>query len=363
MGEPLKNIYSESFINDLSRDIKKWHFNWSSHVFAKEIFSPNWNELELKARMRHITHAMRKLLPLNYLEALSILLKVAENKKGYPYLFFPDFVECFGMENWRESVKALEYFTQFSSAEFAVRPFIIKNPAKMMKQMEKWSKSSNEHIRRLSSEGCRPRLPWATSLPNFKKDPTPIWGILNQLKCDESLYVRKSVANNLNDISKDHPNQVIEFARRHYGQHTHTDWILKHALRTLLKAGNLNALSLIGYHPPKHISITHFKWDKEVTMEGEINFSFTLNSKLKKIPLGILRVEYGIKFFRIKQKSSAKIFKIGEGDVLSESKTYTKKHSFKAISSRKYYPGEHGISILVNGMEMKKGTFFLTKNE
>jgi 3-methyladenine DNA glycosylase AlkC len=128
-------------------------------------------------------------------------------------LFFPDFVETYGLEHWDRSVAALEKFTRMSTSEFAVRPFLKRNQPRMMAQMAAWSKHESEHVRRLASEGCRPRLPWADALPALKRDPAPIWPILEQLKADPSEYVRRSVANNLNDISKDHPEQVLAIAQ------------------------------------------------------------------------------------------------------------------------------------------------------
>ena len=144
-------------------------------------------------------------------------------------MLFPDYVECYGLEHFDSSISALETFTKYSSAEFAVRPFIMRYEQKMMSQMRKWSRSKNHHLRRLSSEGCRPRLPWSMALPAFKQDPTAILTIISALLSDGSEYVRRSVANNLNDISKDHPEIVIEITRQNLGQSDATDKLLKHA--------------------------------------------------------------------------------------------------------------------------------------
>src|SRR5690606_16915988 len=119
------------------------------------------------------------------------------------------------------------------SSEFAIRRFIVQDGSNVMKLMKEWSFDDNEHVRRLSSEGCRPRLPWSINLPEFIKNPDPIFDILENLKMDNSKYVQKSVANNLNDISKDHPNKIVSLAKAWQGIHNNTDWILKHACRTL----------------------------------------------------------------------------------------------------------------------------------
>ncbi|MBC8080209.1 MAG: hypothetical protein H7X86_07675 [Gorillibacterium sp.] len=164
-------------------------------------------------------------------------------------MFFSDFVAIYGQEDaqWELSMLALERFTQRSSAEFAIRPFLLRNPGRVMGQMEIWSQHPNEHVRRLSSEGCRPRLPWGVSLPMFKRDPTPVLSILEHLKADPSLYVRKSVANNLNDIAKDHPGVVLETVRCWKGVDPKTDWIIRQGCRTLIRKADPEVLTLFGY--------------------------------------------------------------------------------------------------------------------
>src|SRR5690606_550673 len=144
-------------------------------------------------------------LPPDYIEAVGVLKKAAPYFTGLEAMIFPDFVETYGLDHWEASMDALELMTRYSSSEYAVRPFIAKDTERMMAQMLEWAHSDSEHVRRLASEGCRPRLPWAMGLTMLKKDPSPILPILETLKQDESLYVRRSVANNLNDISKDHP--------------------------------------------------------------------------------------------------------------------------------------------------------------
>jgi 3-methyladenine DNA glycosylase AlkC len=160
--------------------------------------------------MMHTSESLHIYLPMEYSESVQILMKAALKFSGFQYMFFPGFIELYGLDEYEQSIKALEIFTQHSSSEFAVRPFIKIYSHKMMEQMELWAESENHHVRRLSSEGCRPRLPWAIALPEFKKDPSPVIPILEKLKNDESEYVRRSVANNLNDISKD--NSYVEIS-------------------------------------------------------------------------------------------------------------------------------------------------------
>ena len=229
-----------------------------------------------------------------------------------------------------------------------------------MKQMKIWSRSKNEHIRRLASEGCRPRLPWAMALPEYKRDPSAVLEIILNLINDESLYVRRSVANNLNDISKDNPDFIIEIAEQYLGSSREADWVIKHACRGLLKQGHKKVMKLFGYTVAQHVSLDNFKTDKNVSMGEKINFSFKLITNEKK--LGKLRLEFIIDFIKANGKSSAKVFKISEGEYSQSSKLFTKNFSFRKISTRKYYPGDHAISIVLNGNRIATQSFKLTDN-
>jgi len=229
----------------------------------------------------------------------------------------------------------------------------------MMAQMGLWAESKSHHVRRLASEGCRPRLPWAMALPEFKQEPGPVLLVLEKLKNDESEYVRRSVANNLNDISKDNPQLVIEVARNWLGDNRKLDWVVKHACRTLLKQGQPEIMELFGFAKPDHIKIKEFVAQPSVEIGDNLDFSFTLETQHKK--LGKLRIEYVIDFVKKNGNLSRKIFKISESDTKNNSKTVTKSHSFKKISTRKYYAGNHVISIIVNGHEMASTEFLLNE--
>lgn len=200
----LKAVYNEEFLRGFGARVHSAHAAFDTDKFVRDVMDGTWEELELKARMRRISETLGAHLPARYEEALEVLFTIDEHCAGFPYLFFPDFVEVFGQapEHWDLSMKALERFTSKSSAEFAVRPFLLRDPVRMMVQMNAWAQHPDEHVRRLASEGSRPRLPWGQALPMFKKDPAPVLPVLELLKQDPSLYVRKSVANNLNDIGR-----------------------------------------------------------------------------------------------------------------------------------------------------------------
>ncbi len=358
MPEPLKNLYTETLIDNLSKTIKTHYADFNCRQFKRYIFNQHWPQLELLQRLRHVTQGLHQYLPTSYSQALNILKPVSINMNGFEFMFFPDYVALYGLEHYEESITALEYFTRYSTSEMAVRHFIIRYPKRMMTQMLRWSRSDNYHVRRLSSEGCRPRLPWSKALPEFKKDPTPIIKILERLKQDESEYVRRSVANNLNDIAKDHPDLVLKLATQWYGKHTDTDWLVKHGCRSLLKQGNTKALRLFGLKKPSHVTIQKFKVTKTVRLGDSLNFSFNLSTH-KKI-LGKLRIEYAIGFLRANGTLSDKVFKISEAVYPDNTRAITKNHSFKVITTRRYYPGEQSIAIIINGHEFAKRKFTLS---
>ena len=237
--------------------------------------------------------------------------------------------------------------------------FIIKYPYEMMAQMLAWSKHHNPWVRRLSSEGCRPRLPWHMALSNLKENPAPIIPILENLKNDPSEIVRKSVANNLNDIAKDNPETVIDLARKWQGESENTDRIIKHGCRTLLKQGNAEVLELFGFDVVKNISIQNFQiLTPKVKIGNSLEFSFKLwNKNHKKTKI---RLEYGLYYQKANGTLSKKVHKISEKEYAENSITQiTRKHSFREVTTRVLYPGLHQVSVIINGKEFEKYNFEL----
>jgi len=356
MPEPLKHLYNEAFFQQLTDVLFLEYPAFNTEHFLTLIFDKSWEEKELKQRMRHITQCLHQCLP-EYEQAIPILKAAASHfQNTFEHMFFPDYVECYGLEDYEISVLALEHFTQYSSSEFAVRPFIIKYPEKMISQMKRWALHDSEHVRRLASEGCRPRLPWAMQLPAFIQDPKPVLEVLDTLKCDSSLYVRKSVANNLNDISKDHPKLVLAIARSWLGLGKDTDWLVKHACRSLLKQGSPDALTLFDFTPAEHIQIENFEVSPCVQWGENVTFSALLYSNQ---PLGKLRLEFAVGFKKANGKTSTKVFKISESDVKERRKVIRKSFSFKSISTRKYYAGKHDLKLIINGQPVAHKQFLL----
>ncbi|MCL2569399.1 MAG: DNA alkylation repair protein [Oscillospiraceae bacterium] len=355
MPDLLKDMYNPESIQKLASDIRAVYPAFQTDTFLTSVLDETWSTLELKARGRQISIALGKYLPADYSEAIGIIDQIVMNYgtwlDGFFAMVFPDFVEVHGQDeaHWDISLAALERYTQYASAEFAVRPFLIQDQDRMMAQMAAWSKHENDSVRRLASEGCRPALPWGQALNSFKQDPTPILPILEQLKTDPSIWVRKSVANNLNDISKTHPDLVATLAKKWSGKHEHTDWIIKHGCRTLLKQGNRAVLALFGYDGAASVDIQNLTLEASSISRGEsIAFSFSLTAKE---PIKV-RLEYGVDYVKANGKRSRKIFQISEVTCKkNEQRAYTRNHSFADVSVRKHYPGLHSITLIVNGIE------------
>ena len=361
MPPPLKNLYNQDYIQTLASNIILHYPDFHAQDFTQKIFDCTWQDKELKQRMRHIASTLGTYLPQTYSQAIVILqatfCKMNSDEYRLQNMIFQDFVEVYGLDDFALSVSALECFTVNASSEFAIRRFILKYPRDAMAQMREWAKSENEHIRRLASEGCRPRLPWAVALGEFKSNPREVLDILEILKDDVSLYVRKSVANNLNDISKDNPNIVKQIARKWKGVNSNTDWILKHGCRTLLKSSDQEALEIFGFRADGDISIKNFTLSQTVSMGGALEFAFTLYAPLETK----LRVEYALSFVRQNNKYGTKVFKISEGFSHCVKREVVKSYSFAPISTRRYYEGVHKLAIVVNGVVLGEQEFVLKK--
>ncbi len=357
MPEPLKNAYNQDYIERLAKSIQGAWPRFDKNRFIQQVLDDEWTGRELKARMKHISAVIHDCLPLPFNKTVGVLLKAAPDFGGFEGMFFPDYIEQFGVEHWALSVQALEELTQYSSSEFAVRPMIVNDAEKMMEIMLEWANHDNYHVRRLASEGSRPRLPWAMALPEFKKNPSSILPILDKLKRDESDYVRRSVANNLNDIAKDNPDVVIAWCKANKGQHPHTDWIIKHGCRTLLKQANPEVMGLFGYTVISSVSVDDLSIKNEkLTIGDNLYFSFRISSGDK--PLSKLRIEYIIDYVKATGRCSPKVFKVSESDYQQSNITFDRKHAFRQMSTRKHYVGEHKLSIRVNG-EIKADVKFM----
>ncbi len=355
LAEALKDIYTLEFLVEFSRKVKSVYPNFQEDQFITSIMDETWDGLALKARMRRISERLGDYLPNNYEAALEVLFAISDDCSGFPYLFFPDFVAVYGREDkhWELSMKALENFTQKSSSEFAIRPFLLQDPERVMKYMMGWARNTNEHVRRFASEGCRPRLPWGEALPMFKKDPTPVLAVLELLKEDPSLYVRKSVANNLNDIGKDHAALVLETARRWSGRNPGTDWIIRHGCRTLIRNADPDALEIFGYAREMLLATraTILAQPSVLSIGDQCELQYSIEVRQGE-PVH-LRIEYGIDFVKAKGRISRKLFLLSDKTVSGGAHLTGKRlHIWADLTTRRHYPGDHRLILLVNGQEV-----------
>lgn len=366
MAEPLKNMYNPQFFESICPVMKSCIPDFNCKDFIFRIFNNTWPDLELKERVRHITLALNNFLPVHFPSASKILIELAQQlrnakirEQGFYTIFIPDYVQVYGIDYPKESLEAIEEITNLVSAEFAIRPFIIRYPELTMKQMLVWSKNDNASVRRLSSEGCRPRLPWAMGLPDFKKDPFLIIPILENLKEDASEYVRRSVANNLNDIAKDHPDLVLKIVKKWHGKNSNTNAIIRHACRTLLKRGNNNALLLHGFNPASKAKVISLTLPKKKIKVGDL-LSFDFDFICKEKEASDFRLEYAIDYLTSSGKTSRKIFKITENNFHPKKVVnIQRKQSFKNLTTRKHFKGKHYLSILVNGKKLATEEFLV----
>jgi len=377
MAEPFKNMFNEEFFDRFTKDLKLVINDFNSREFVSQVMDNEWENKELKQRCSHITTTLKKFLPADYKEAIAKILqlldyveskqpdfsKIDDTKYGLILeygMVLDNYVEQYGLEDYETSVKAIERITQFTSCEFSTHSFIVKYPDLMMKQMLVWSKHEHWGVRRLASEGCRPRLPWSIALPELKKDPSPIIPILENLKNDPARFVRLSVANNLNDIAKDNPQIVIDLAKKWKGESKEVDWIIKHGCRTLLKQGNPEVMELFGLACiVKHISIENFQISSpKVKIGDSLEFSFNLlNNNKNKTKI---RLEYGIYYQKANGTLAKKVHKISEKEYAGNSTTkINRKHSFRLVTTRKFHVGLHQLAVIINGNEFEKHNFTL----
>ncbi len=366
--EPLKNAYNTTFFDTFLLQLSKVVTLLDVLKFKADIFSKQWDAYELKQRMHHITHVLHQYLDTDFTIAIQQIKQTIkllnENgvKGGFEYLFLPNYIEQFGIDYLEDSITSFETITPFVSCEFAIRPFIKQHTTYVLAKMTAWSFHQNFHIRRLASEGCRPRLPWGMALTALKKNPTPILPILMNLLNDSELYVRRSVANNLNDISKDNPQVLIALTQKHFGETHHTDWIFKHANRGLLKAAEPTIMRIFGFGNHQQLDVQNFCIaTNQVFLGDDLHFSFELINNSHTNTL--VRLEYTVYYLKQNGTLSKKIFQISQKEFPPHSvTTIAKKQHFKPISTRKYHFGTHKIAIIANGKEFDVLSFSLNNS-
>lgn len=317
--------------------------------------------LSIMERVRHIAAALVPALPTDYPAALDVLRAMAPRLSGgFQAVAITDYVASQGLGDFDASLAALADLTRYGTAEFAIRPFLAADTARTLAAMQRWTANDDEHVRRLASEGCRPRLPWAARVPALKADPTLGAPILEALKADPAVYVRKSVANHLNDIAKDRPDWLIERLASWSQGDPATKWIVRHALRTLIKAGDAQALALIGVEHGAEVAVRRFTVEPAMVRLGQqIVLAAELASTATKAQP--LVIDYRIHYARAGGKTAAKVFKWKANDLAAgETAALSIRQTIRDFSTRRHHPGRHRIELIVNGQTMAETAFDLT---
>ena len=325
------------------------------------------DQLELKERVGHVIQALDNTIDMPFSDLVTPMCEIPnhwdygdpdDNTRKFAAWPVIDFVAHKGLSQPKKAMRIFESITSLYSAEFAIRHFLIHHYQITFEQMLKWCQHKDKHVRRLASEGCRPRLPWGIQLKQFMQDPRPIFEILEQLKYDESQYVVRSVANNLNDISKDNPDFLLDrLLQWKQLDQNKTEWIIKHGCRSLIKAGHPRSFELLGYTAKPKITVERFVCDKTVCLGEALSFSFRIAAKKSAQKLV---VDYAIDFVKANGTLSRKVFKLKNCQLQKgEQLEIDKQHSFKIINTRTYHMGVHAIAVLVNGAEYGKKEFEL----
>ncbi len=260
-GIPLKHLLGAEAVDCLAQNILLVYPKFNEDTFRRTA-SNGLEPLGILDRGQHLARALRQSLPEKYSTAVEILLAsltpplIRTDDLGLAVFFYLPHV-CFiaeyglepeengGQDSFEISMKAQYELTKRFSAEFSIRPFLIRHQERTLSRLLEWVSDPDPHVRRLCSEGTRPRLPWATRIPAFISNPEPVLPILEALKNDQNFYVRRSVANHLGDIAKDHPELVFEICERWLIESSNeVKWLIRHALRHPAKKGNKAALKL-----------------------------------------------------------------------------------------------------------------------
>ncbi|WP_413735624.1 DNA alkylation repair protein [Sodalis sp. RH21] len=363
MSEPsapaLKEIFNHARLRHIAAQAAAVHDGFDTGRFLAAT-ADGLEALSLMARLRRVSACLHEGLPADYPQALAILRRLAPRLDNrFVTLVLPEYVAMYGLDDFDLSMDALRFFTPFGSSEFAVRPFLRQDLARGLALMETWSRDGDEHVRRLASEGSRPRLPWSFRLEALRADPSPAAPILNQLRGDPSLYVRKSVANHLNDITKDHPDWVMDLLAGWPLDHPPTAWIARHALRTLIKQGDRRALGIVGAGHVAQVGVEDFSVTPAAIRLGDsVRLAFQLRSTAS-LPQRLV-IDYAVHYVKKSGGTSVKVFKLktltlAAGATLA----ITRAQIIRNFTTRAHYPGRHAVEIFINGECLARGAFTL----
>ena len=371
MAEPLKNQFGVDVPRRIGEQIAAVSKNFDHAAFLRDTLD-RYEQLELMPRARHIARQLRAYLPARYPDALKILMASigprtkrgdAEGMAAFYYGPHTYFVSEFGLDDFELSMDAQYELTQRFTAEFSIRSFLEHHQEKTLAQLRLWANDENVHVRRLVSEGSRPRLPWASRLRAFQKDPAPVLELLELLKDDPELYVRRSVANNLNDIGKDHPEILVGVAQRWLRNATEQRrWIINHALRSAIKRTERGALETLGFGTAANVTVRNVSIAPARPQIGQ-RVTVRLEVVNRETVVQRVLVDLRVHFVKANGQTSARTFKLKPLDLQGkQSVAMQKSISLAQLTTRKHYPGTHSVEVLLNGKARRLGAFDVTKS-
>ncbi|MEO8057952.1 MAG: DNA alkylation repair protein [Burkholderiales bacterium] len=372
--EPFKNLINKNTVEAIGTQLQRVWPAFDRKRFQK-LAQTGLEALEFKARARHVSAALEATLPDNFDQAAALLEATLappgaqndprwaqEGKVGLAgWAVWPmgEYVARRGLQSPQRALATLHALTQRFTAEWPVRAFIEQHPELTFKTLAQWAGDPSEHVRRLVSEGSRPRLPWGLQLKALIKNPSPTLPLLLALQDDTSEYVRRSVANHLNDIAKDHPAVVAKWLEQHLVDASpERRALLKHATRTLIKQGDMRVLKAWGLGKPLRGSATLVITPKQVTVGDSVELAVTLASTASHAQK--LVIDYAVHHVKANGSTSGKVFKGWTIELAAhETRALRKSHSMRLITTRVYHAGHHAVDLCINGQGVASAGFDL----
>lgn len=363
MADALKNSFNADTVRAIARELHAAHPALDAERFVRR--AARLGDLGLTERAKHVARVMRECLPEDIPAALDVITRsfgpALERAEGngmtvFRYLPHAYFIAEHGMDHLDASMVATHALTQRFTGEFTIRPFIERHPEAMLAVLTRWASDPSEHVRRLVSEGTRPRLPWASRLKTFERDPAPIVSLLEKLRDDPSEYVRRSVANHLNDLTKTHSTLVLDLAARwSEGAPEARRRLLAHGLRTLVKGGHPAALAAVGAHAKARARVTGEVSPQRIHIGDALKVSVTVTNRERSDAHFV--IDAAVHFVKSDGSARAKVFKLravtlGAGASVTVSRTI----SFKQHTTRTHHPGRHLVEARVNGVAVPLAT-------
>jgi 3-methyladenine DNA glycosylase AlkC len=364
VAEPLKLFFDRALVARIAAGFVRAWPGFPRQAFLRRA-GAGLDGLELMARARHIAEALAAALPADRRRALQLLIDAldpephaaGQGMAGFFYLPHLMVVASEGLPHFELAMRAQHALTQRFTAELSIRVFLEHHPGRTLARLRRWARDPSRHVRRLVSEGTRPRLPWAPRLRRFERDPGPVLALLELLKDDPEPYVQRSVANNLNDIGKDHPGLLVAVCRRWLRDATPARRkIVAHALRSRVKAGDARALSLLGFRPgaASAWSVAGVVEPAQVAIGGRARLTLTVANRSARAASAA--VDFAVHFIKAGGQARAKVFKGGNVTLApGQTAEIRRSISFAVHTTRRPNPGRHRIDALVSGRVVPVG--------